>query len=88
MAEDKRIRTMEQLKEKAKGDDGIDCFIGLNGGVRSSKRIHYFPQDNTFWVLNEIDDSEQDLTEEQLMDSSYTMIGEALLGGALYEYKY
>ena len=78
---DRRIRTIEQLKELAK--NGLDCFILLNGGLRSSKHIRYYPDDNSFYVLNLIDDSEQELTEAQILDSSYTNIGEAMRKGAL-----
>ena len=78
---DRRIKTIEQLKELAK--NGLDCFILLNGGLRSSKHIRYYPDDNSFYVLNLIDDSEQELTESQILDSSYTNIGEAMRKGAL-----
>ena len=79
---DKRIRTIEQLKELAK-DDGLDCYILLNGGLRSSKHIRYYPDDNSFYVFNLIDDSEQELTEVQILDSGYSNIGEAMKKGAL-----
>ena len=78
---DRRIKTIEQLKELAK--NGLDCFILLNGGLRSSKHIRYYPDNNSFYVLNLIDDSEQELTEAQILDSSYTNIGEAMRKGAL-----
>ena len=78
---DRRIRTIEQLKELAK--NGLDCFILLNGGLRSSKHIRYYIDDNSFYVLNLIDDSEQELTESQILDSAYTNIGEAMKKGAL-----
>ena len=78
---DRRIKTIEQLKELAK--NGMDCFILLNGGLRSSKHIRYYPDGNSFYVLNLIDDSEQELTEAQILDSSYTNIGEAMRKGAL-----
>jgi len=78
---DRRIKTIEQLKELAK--NGLDCFILLNGGLRSSKHIRYYPDENSFYVLNLIDDSEQELTEAQILDSSYTNIGEAMRKGAL-----
>lgn len=78
---DKRIRNIKQLKELAK--DGLECFILLNGGLRSSKYISYHPEDNSFYVLNYIDDSEQELTESQILDSEYTNIGEAMQKGAL-----
>ena len=72
---DRRIRTIDQLKELAKDENGLDCFILLNGGLRSSKHIRYYPNDNSFCVFNLIDDSEQELTEAQILDSSYTNIG-------------
>jgi len=78
---DRRIKTIGQLKELAK--NGLECFILLNGGLRSSKYISYNPDDNSFYVLNYIDDSEQELTENQLLDSEYTNIAEAMEKGAL-----
>ena len=80
---DKRIRTIEQLKELARDETGLDCFILLNGGLRSSKHIRYYPDDNSFFVLNLIDGSEQELTESQILDSAYSNIGEAMKKGAL-----
>jgi len=78
---DRRIRTVEQLKELAK--NGMDCFVLLNGGLRSSKYIRYNPDSNSFYVLNLIDDSEQELTEKQILDNEDTSIGEAIKKGAL-----
>ena len=78
---DRRIKTIEQLKELAK--NGLDCFILLNGGLRSSKHVRYYPDDNSFYVFNLIDDSEQELTEDQILDSGYSNIGEAMKKGAL-----
>jgi len=77
------IRTIEQLKELAKRESGLDCFILLNGGLRSSKHIRFYPDDNSFYVLNLIDDSEQNLTESQILDKAYTNIGEAMKKGCL-----
>jgi len=78
---DMRIKTIAQLKELA--ENGLDCFILLNGGLRSSKHIRYYPDDDNFYVLNLIDDSEQELTEAQILDSEYTNIAEAMEKGAL-----
>jgi len=78
---DRRIKTIEQLKELAK--DGLDCFILLNGGLRSSKHIRYYPDNNSFYVLNLIDDSEQELTEIQILSSDCSNIGEAMKKGCL-----
>jgi hypothetical protein len=79
---DRRITTIQQLKELAK-DDGLDCYILLNGNLRSSKHIRYYPDDNSFYVLNLIDDSEQELTESQILDGAYSNIGEAMKKGSL-----
>lgn len=79
----RQIKTIEQLKELAKDEDGLDCFILLNGGLRSSKHIKYYPDDNSFFVLNLIDNSEQELTESQILDRTYSNIGEAIKKGAL-----
>ena len=80
---DRRVRTIKQLKELAKDENGLDCFILLNGGLRSSKHIRYYSDDNSFYVLNLIDSSEQELTESQILDKEYTNIGEAMEKGAL-----
>ena len=78
----RRIDSIEQLKALSK--EGLDCFILLRGGLRSSKYIRYDPQDGRFYVLNLIDGSEQKLTESQLMDSAWTNIGQAIIQGALF----
>jgi len=78
---DRRVRTIDQLKDLAK--NGLDCFILLNGGLRSSKHIRFHPDDNSFYVSNLIDDSEQELTEAQILDGGYSNIGEAMKKGAL-----
>ena len=80
---ERRIRTVEHLKELAQKESGLDCFILLNGGLRSSKHIRYYPNYKKFDVLNLIDGSEQELSESEILDSAYTNIGEAIKKGAL-----
>lgn len=80
---DKRIKTIDQLKELAQDENGLDCFILLNGGLRSSKHIRYDQKEKRFFVINLIDDSEQELTESQLLDKEYSNIGEAMQKGSL-----
>ena len=83
MTNDRQIKTVERLKELAKADNGLDCYILLNGGLKSYKHIRYYPDDNSFWVLNFIDSSEQELTESQILNKEYTNIGEAMEKGCL-----
>lgn len=79
-----KIKSVEHLKEILSDGDGRDFFIQLNFGARSSKFISWDSGENIFYVLNYIDDSEQELTEEMLMDRDYTNIGYAIQMGAFY----
>ena len=81
----KQISTMEALKKEADGERDPEFFILLNGYLRSSKRIIWDEEDQLFYVLNYIDDTEQELTEAQLMDRDYTNIGYAMTKGALFK---
>ena len=78
-----RITCVQQLKKLAQRDCGLDCFILLYAGLRSSKYIEYYPDDKSFYILNFIDGSEQQLTENQILDSTFTNIGEAMKNGTL-----
>lgn len=75
------IKDIKELKKLAAKEDGIDCFILLNGNCKSSKHIKYDKEDKKFEVINFIDDTEQLLTEEELHTASN--IGEALKKNAL-----
>lgn len=77
-----KIESIEQLKEKAV--NGCDCFILLNGNLRSSKHIWYDKDNQSFAIFNMIDDTEQILTEIEIMDKDFTNIGHAMIKGALY----
>ena len=81
--ENKQIQSVEQLKELAKAGKGLDCYILLNGGLRSSKHIRYLSIKRCFRVMNFMDGTEQELTESQILDSRYSNIGQALNKGSL-----
>jgi len=81
----KQITSMEQLKRESQGEQDVEFFILLNGNLRSSKRIVWDEEDRRFYIINFIDDTEQELTEAQLMDRDYTNIGYALTRGALFK---
>ena len=81
----KRINSIEELKQICLSQDDdiwVDCFIALNGGLRSKKAVSW--QDNVFVVINGIDDTDQELTEEQMKDKTFTNIGEAIEKGAFF----
>jgi hypothetical protein len=84
-----KILSIEELKKEAtnKNGDYSDFFIALNFGARSSKRVFYDPEENTFSVINEIDYSYQDdLTEEQLRNETHIVF--AIENGAFYKYEF
>lgn len=78
-----QVKSVNQLKTILADGETKDFFILLNYGLRSSKAIS-FDGDNTFYVLNEIDGTEQELTEQELMSSDITNIGKAINNGAFY----
>lgn len=81
----KQIKTIEELKREAQGEQDTEFFILLRSYLRSSKRIIWDEDDKRFYIINFIDDTEQVLTEAQLMDKSYTNIGYAMTKGALFK---
>lgn len=62
-----------------------DFFIKLNFGMRSSKTID-IDDDGKFCITNEIDGTEDLLTEVELQDRNITNIGYAISVGAFYCY--
>ena len=79
-----RVNSLDELKQMC---DGVtkDFFIQLNF-CRSSKNISYNKETDTFYILNEIDDTEQELNSQTIMDEEYTNIGKAITLGAFYAY--
>jgi len=81
-----RITFMKQLKAAA--EQGAEFFILLNHGFRSSKDIVWDAEANRFHVFNHIDQTEQHLTERQVMDRGCTNIGYAMKKGALFTHDF
>jgi len=67
-----RITSMEQLKAEA--EQGAEFFILLNHGLRSSKDIVWDAQRKRFHIFNPIDQTEQHLTERQLVGEENTRV--------------
>lgn len=78
------IKSVAELKKLASVEDGAEFFILLNYGLRSSKRIAWNEPSKSFCILNEIDDTHQDLTEEEL--ATETNIVKAIEKGAFFKY--
>ena len=78
----KQITSLEDLIETINSGNH-DFFIG-GGLCRSSKYIEY--DDDIFYIINEIDDTEQTLTSKELFNKDYTNIGVAINNGNFYAY--
>lgn len=81
-----KIKSLEHLKDESNGGEYQEFFILLNGGGRSSKRIQWDEEDQIFYITNEIDDTEQELSEDEIMEDSN--IGHAINKGAFFKYEY
>ena len=81
----KRVNSLDELKQSC---DGVnkDFFIQLRFGICSSKSISYNKDTDTFYIYNDIDDTEQELNSQTIMDEDYTNIGKAITFGAFYAY--
>lgn len=82
----KKITSMEELKEVLEIEgEVVEGYILLNGGIRSSKSMCNLG-DNKYSIINEVDDSEQFLSFEELNDNTKTNIGLAVTEGSFYIY--
>jgi hypothetical protein len=78
-----KINSMQQLKRESRL--GSEFFIHLRFNLRSTKWIEWDAQSRVFNVINFIDGSEQVLTEKQIMDPQWSLIGHAITSGCLYK---
>lgn len=69
------VKDIQHLKKLCK-DRLVDGCILLQHGARSSKSIRFDSESGIFYIYNDIDDTDQELTEEQLFTESN--IGEAI----------
>ena len=88
--EDKRIRSLEELKEYCKQDDNkciseSEVYILLNGMLRSSKYIQHY-KDNSWWIEHQISDTEIEYKNDKEFKENEPMIFEAMEKGCLIKY--
>lgn len=81
----RKIENIADLKLLCEKEEAHDCYISIAGIIRSSKSIFMY-EDGTFSVINEIDDSEDIFTEEQLLNPNISLIGKAIENGQFYSY--
>lgn len=80
-----RVKSLDELKQICDGRMR-DFFIQLNFGIRSTKAISYDRSTDKFYIVNIIDDSEQELNSKEIMDDKNSYIGKAIELGAFYQY--
>ena len=82
-----RINSLEELDKYLDNNlgDPIDCFIAFKGSVKSSKSICKI-EDGKYSILNEIDDTEDILTSQEIFDEELTHIGKAMKLNSFYTY--
>ena len=80
-----RVKSLDELKQICDGRMR-DFFIQLNFGIRSTKAISYDRNTDKFYIVNIIDDSEQELSSKEIMDDKNSYIGKAIELGAFYQY--
>jgi len=82
-----RIENIEQLNGMSRGKTQLDCYVLLNGGLRSSKTL-MFEEDGGVNVINEIDDTSEGFDSLEEMAKGHSTIKEALEKGAFYVFDY
>lgn len=83
------VTSIDELKTIAGEPDsnGFDGYIALSGGMfRSSKQIRYYSDDDSWYIYNEIDDTEVAYgSTDDLLSNEYNIV-EAINKGALVQY--
>ncbi len=78
----KPVTSIEHLKELSKNKT-LECFIILNGGLRTSKSIDFDPGCDSFDIYNYVDGTwQEELTEAELF--TYSNVGETIKKQALF----
>lgn len=82
----KKIISQELLNKLiySSEDEMLEYFVMLNGGGAMSPKSITLEENNSYFIINEIDDTEETISHDKLMDSF--PIGEAIKKGALYTY--
>ncbi len=81
-----RIETIDDLKKQSQNDDMFEGFILLNLGCRSSKRISYHKDNDSWFLINEIDDSESNYDSTRDFIRNEDNIAKAIKVGSFYQY--
>jgi hypothetical protein len=79
------INSIDTLKQHCDEDPYNEFFMRLNGGCRSTKRIQYFKEHDSWYIANEIDDSEVEYGSTQELVENEPMIVKAIENNAFFK---
>ena len=66
------INTIQELKQHCDESPYNEFVMRLNGGFRSTKRIQYYKEHDSWYITHEIDDSEVEYgSTEELIEKGY-----------------
>lgn len=68
------VKSLNHLRDLALRPNGdyVHFYIQLAGGLaRSSKRISYRPDSREFLIIHEIDESDDEVSEDELAERTY-----------------
>ena len=82
-----KITNIDQLKKLAleNDDNTVDCFISINGGLRSSKEIRY-DKDEEWSIFHGISDTWSDYSSDKDFIADEDFLIDAMSKGALFKY--
>lgn len=80
------VESVEHLKSlcQRRGGENTEFFLHLAGIARSFKRIRYFPEDDTFWIIHEIDDDADEYVRAEDLATKTNFIQHIEAGSFIY----
>lgn len=78
-----KVTSIDHLQELVSNKTG-ECWLALQGGLRSVKYVEYDTDTKRFHVENSIDGTEQSLTRKQIESDEYSNIASGIRNGAFW----
>jgi hypothetical protein len=79
------ITNINELKSHCDDSPYNEFFMRLNGGFRSSKRIQYWSEFDSWCIFHDIDDTMSEYDDTESFKTGEPMIFEAMTKNAFYK---
>ena len=79
------INTIQELKQHCDESPYNEFVMRLNGGFRSTKRIQYYKELDSWYITHEIDDSEVEYGSTEELIENEPKIVKAINNNAFYK---